>query len=117
MLNTHFIALKGSKKFKPRFIGPYKVLNHICPQAYKLALPSSLVELHGVSMCRFCTIIVMVEMGKWFHFLSLLMVPQSEAEHIVRYKISRGKRLIFVSFVGFDINEGVWLSEADLGNA
>ena len=42
MLSTHFIAL--SKNFKPRFIGPYKVLNCIDNQAYKLSPPPSLAK-------------------------------------------------------------------------
>ena len=48
MLSTHFIALKGSRNLKPRFIGPSKVLKHIGPQAYKLDLPLSLAKLHDV---------------------------------------------------------------------
>ena len=48
MLSTRFIALKGSRNFKIRFIGPYEVLKCIGPQASKLALLLSLAKLHDV---------------------------------------------------------------------
>ena len=50
LFNTRFIALKGSRKFKARFIIPYKILKCIGYQAYKLVQQLSLAKLH----CAFC---------------------------------------------------------------
>ena len=35
-------------KLSPRFIGPYEILEHIGPMAYRLALPPELAKLHDV---------------------------------------------------------------------
>ena len=47
-LINHSIALKGSRKFKPRFIGAYKVLKQIGPQTFKLAPSPCLVKSHDI---------------------------------------------------------------------
>jgi hypothetical protein len=41
LLKTTNLHLKGSKKFLPRFIGPFKILQKCGPVAYKLELPAS----------------------------------------------------------------------------
>ena len=37
-----------SKKLTPKFIGPYQILRHVGPLAYKIALPPHLSNLHDV---------------------------------------------------------------------
>ena len=37
-----------SKKLTPKFIGPYKILPHIDPVAYEMALPPILSNIHNV---------------------------------------------------------------------
>ena len=39
-------GIKG--KLSPRYVGPYEILERIGPMAYRLALPSSLSEIHNV---------------------------------------------------------------------
>ena len=39
-------GIKG--KLNPRYVGPYEILERICPVAYRLALPPSLSEIHDV---------------------------------------------------------------------
>ncbi|XP_042038312.1 uncharacterized protein LOC121784215 [Salvia splendens] len=39
-------GIKG--KLKPRFIGPYEILDEVDPVAYRLALPPSLENIHNV---------------------------------------------------------------------
>ena len=46
-LSTEHITLAGSKKFKPRFIGPYEVLERIGELAYRLKLPPNM-RIHNV---------------------------------------------------------------------
>ncbi|KAA3466181.1 Retrotransposon gag protein [Gossypium australe] len=35
-------------KLSPRFIGPYEVIEHVGPVAYRLLLPSQLAKIHNV---------------------------------------------------------------------
>ena len=41
LLRTTNLNLKGPKKFLPRFIGPFKIVQKCGPVAYKLELPDS----------------------------------------------------------------------------
>jgi hypothetical protein len=52
LLNTKNIKLKGpqdaSRKFHPRFIGPFKILKKVGTVAYKLELPVNMSRIHPV---------------------------------------------------------------------
>nr|KYP39338.1 Retrotransposable element Tf2 [Cajanus cajan] len=37
-----------ARKLTPRFVGPYQIIQHVGPVAYRLALPPSLSNLHDV---------------------------------------------------------------------
>ena len=93
MLSTRFIALKGNRKFKPRFIGPYRVLNRVGPQAYRLRLPSSLAHLHDVFHV---SLLRQFQHGGNGQMVALPIIVDGEAEweveRIVRHRLSRGKR-------------------------
>jgi hypothetical protein len=49
-LSTDFIVLpqQPCKKFRPRFVGPFKVLDVVSPVSYRLQLPKSMSRLHPV---------------------------------------------------------------------
>lgn len=49
-LSTKNISFKGqaTKKFSPKFIGPFQVLQTIGQVAYRLELPDSMARLHPV---------------------------------------------------------------------
>ena len=47
-LSTRNLKLKTNKKLSPTFIGPFRVLNAIGSQAYRLSLPSQYDRIHNV---------------------------------------------------------------------
>ena len=47
-LSTAHLKIKGSRKLLPRWIGPFRVVEKIGNQAYRLALPSKYARLHDV---------------------------------------------------------------------
>ena len=48
MLSTRNLKFKVSKKLSPQFIGPFRVLDPIGSQAYRLALPDQYERIHNV---------------------------------------------------------------------
>ena len=48
MLSTRNLKFKVSKKLSPKFIGPFRVLDPIGSQAYRLALPTQYERIHNV---------------------------------------------------------------------
>ena len=47
MLSAEHIALEGSRKFTPKWLGPYKIVERIGELAYRLDLPPNM-HLHPV---------------------------------------------------------------------
>jgi hypothetical protein len=47
-LSTKNLRIKGSRKLSPRFIGPFRVLDMIGKQAYRLSLPNQYSRIHNV---------------------------------------------------------------------
>jgi hypothetical protein len=47
-LSTAHLKIKGCRKLLPRWIGPFRILERIGEQAYRLALPSKYSRLHNV---------------------------------------------------------------------
>ena len=48
MLSTRNLKFKVFKKLSPKFIGPFRVLDPIGSQAYRLALPDQYEQIHNV---------------------------------------------------------------------
>ena len=48
MLSTRNLKFKVSKKLSPKFVGPFRVLDPIGSQAYRLALPDKYERIHNV---------------------------------------------------------------------
>jgi len=47
-LNTANLKLKDNSKLRPRWVGPFRVIERIGGQAYRLALPDEYSRLHNV---------------------------------------------------------------------
>ena len=47
-LSTKNLRLKGNRKLLPRFIGPFRVLQSVGKQAYRLSLPQQYDRIHNV---------------------------------------------------------------------
>ena len=63
-------------KLRPRFIGPYEILEKVGLVAYRLALPLELAKLHDV-----------------FH-VSMLQRYRSDTSHIYQFKIYKYKKIL-----------------------
>ena len=46
LLSTKNLKLPGSRKLHPRWVGPFKILQHVRASAYKLDLDGRLSQLH-----------------------------------------------------------------------
>lgn len=119
MLDTRNLSLKGNKKLKARFVGPFKIVKLVGPVACKLDLGRRLRGVHDV-----------------FH-VSLLrphlvggdgvappepIVVEGQAEYkierVIAHRDRRGRqREYLVRWVGHDSSEDMWLPESELTNA
>ena len=107
----------GTKKLAPLWVRPYKVLEVVNSNAYKLALPTSLCLLH---------LLLNISVLKPYH--GTIIPPPNpiringdleyEVTEILAYRhAGRCKRLEFlVSFLRYDINHNKWFPESHLHN-
>ena len=117
MLSAQNLSLKlPSRKLAPRFIGPFKVLDRIGTQAYRLALPEK-YDIHNVfhvSLLEPFTARPGEEMPE-------MTMPDLEAdqeqwavEEIRGDKIKDGTQFYFVKWEGWPAEYNQWVPEEDL---
>jgi len=110
--------MSGSHKFKPLFVGPYRIEAKVGDNAYRLSLPSFYAKLHPVFN---------VSLLKRYRGSVIPPPDPVEVEGLDEYEVAqilshryagRRKRLEFlVSFVGYDSSANEWLPESNLEHA
>ena len=108
----------GTRKLAPLWVGPYKVLEVINIDVYKLALPASLCLLHPVFN---------ISVLKPYHGTVIPPPNPIQIDGDLEYEVavilaqkhaSRCKHLEFlVTFLGYDSSHNEWLPESHLHNA
>ena len=118
LLSSKHLALDHISKFKPRFVGPFAVVERIGPAAYKLQLQGRYKQVHPVfhvSLLR-----PHVAGGpSAAPPLPILRDGEEEwaVEGIQRHRRRGGCREYLVRYEGYDASEDQWLDEEDLSNA
>ena len=119
LLNMQNLLLKMvvTKKLAPLWVGPYKVLELVNSNEYRLALPTSLHLLHpvfNISVLKpYCRIIIPppnpIQINGDLEY--------EVAEILAHRHAGRCKHLEFlVSFLGYDSSHNEWLPESHLHN-
>ena len=115
LLSTKHLALKGvSGKLKPRFVGPFRVVQLVGDNAVKLDLPAAM-GVHPV----FNISLVKLYLGSQLQPAPVEVEGQEEYEidAIMGHRKVRGGMQYLVSWKGYDESENMWLPESELGNS
>jgi hypothetical protein len=111
-----------SKKLLPKFIGPYKVLEQVGTNAYKLDLPASL-KIHPV---------INAERLKPFHpspsdfasrgvdhppSIEVNGKPEYEVDYILNKRTRAGRIEYLVAWAGYPLEDATWEPKSHLKNA
>ena len=115
LLSTKHLALKGvTGKLKPRFVGPFRVVQLVGDNAVKLELPPAM-KIHPVFN---------ISLVKHYQGSQLLPAPvevegqeEFELDSILSHRKVEKRMQYLVSWKGYGASENMWLSESDLGNA
>ena len=122
MLSAKNLNLKGEekKKLKARFIGPFRVLEKIGTQAYRLALPEQYARLHNV----FPIGLLEPYKSRGENAEESLPMPELEDDEneweVERIKDERrvqGQLHYLVKWVGWPAEYDQWVTEDDMTNA
>ena len=119
LLSTKNLRLKLPRKLQDQYVGPFEVLKRVGPTAYKLDLShsSALKTIHPVFH---------ISLLRDFEDNGLRQQPppvevegqyEYQIEAIVGHRTFWGQPQYYVSFVGYDASENVWLAEEQLSNA
>jgi hypothetical protein len=115
-LSTRNLRLKD-KKLQPRWIGPFKILERIGSQAYRLALPQKYARLHDVFPVQF------IEEYKHRGDEPLMPLPdlddddEFEVEEVKDKSVIKGQVHYLVKWEGWPTEYNQWIPEEDMENA
>lgn len=118
-LSTKNLKLKGSKKLAPRFIGPFRVLQAISEQAYRLSLPQQYDRIHNVFHVSL--------LEPWrkpsrkddesLPMPELQDEDEYEVEEVRDEKLIEGETHFLVKWKGWPSEYNQWVSQEDMANA
>jgi hypothetical protein len=115
-LSTRNLRLKN-KKLQPRWVGPFRILERIGSQAYRLALPEKYTRLHNVFPIQF------IEEYRPRAGEPLLPLPDLEDEEEWEIEEVKDKAKIkgqlhyLVKWKGWPTEYNQWVADEDMGNA
>jgi len=119
LLDARNLKIKGvaSKKLFPKYVGPYRVLEEVGPDAFRIATPSSL-RIHDV----FHASLLKRYLGTLRSGDSVEVEDQEtkeyEIEDIIGHRVRPGGRTEYlVAWVGYDASHNSYLAEDTLANA
>jgi hypothetical protein len=115
-LSTRNLKLKD-KKLQPKWIGPFRIIERIGTQAYRLALPEKYSRLHDVFPIQ------LIEEYRVRDDQPYMPMPDLEAEEEWEIEDIKDKRQIkghmhyLVKWEGWPTEYNQWIPEQDMGNA
>ena len=115
-LSTRNLRLKN-KKLQPKWVGPFRVLERIGSQAYRLALPEKYDRLHDVFPIQ------AIEEYRLREGQELLPMPdledddEWEVEEVKEEAQIKGKTRYLVKWKGWPTEYSTWVLEEDMRNA
>jgi transposase InsO family protein len=118
-LSTKNLRLKGSKKLAPRFIGPFRILQAIGKQAYRLSLPRQYDRIHNVFH------VSLLEpwrkpSGTGHEFLPMPDLEDDdeyEVEEVREDRVVDNETHFLVKWKGWPSEYNQWVPQEDMGNA
>jgi hypothetical protein len=115
-LSTRNLRLKD-KKLQPRWIGPFRILKRIGPQAYKLALPEKYARLHDVFPIQFIEEYKPREDQPPLPLPDLEDEEEFEIEEVKDKAIIQGQTHYLVKWEGWPTEYNQWISEENMEHA
>ena len=119
-VSTRFMPPRGSPKFQPRFIGPFKIIKRIGKVAYQLALPASMqqhpvfhVSLLQKDRPRDAD---MLPNENW-EAVNLQPEPEYEVEYILDSRGAGKEEEFLVKWRGFPESSATWEPLSHLENS
>ena len=115
LLSTRHLQLKSSPgKMKPRFIGPFRAIQSVGANAFKLQLPESM-KVHPI----FNVSLLRKYHGEYSPPGPIIVEGEAEyeVERIIRHHRNGKRRQFLVRWKGYDDSEDCWLKADELDNA